>query len=225
MAERIDSRAVARSIRDIIWPLLRCKGFTQFSSRTAWRYSQDQIHVVNYQSFNRYLADGLSCTPFSFSINLGKFFRAIPLEDAAANGLDPALTPQEWRCHFRHHMLKGIDQHLFPRRDIWSVEYDGRNLPSCLVDSRTALDRDGLPWFDRFDSMELVLSLLVDQEQLPEVLAARNSPARNRMIGYIAQSIGRTDLAGELISKAESEIQAIHARVHWIGRNRNRNQQ
>ena len=40
------------------------------------------------------------------------------------------------------------------------------------------------------------------------------SPARKRMIGYIAKRVGRTDLAGPLIAEAESELRAITEGVH-----------
>lgn len=52
----MDSKVVARDIKREIWPLLRREGFTEFSPKTAWRHTPDQIHVVNYQSFNTYLA-------------------------------------------------------------------------------------------------------------------------------------------------------------------------
>jgi hypothetical protein len=216
----MDSKAVAREIKHEIWPLLRQEGFTEFSQKTAWRHTLDQIHVVNYQSFNSYLAQGVGCTTFSFALNLGIFFRAIPVEYPVSKGLDPSVKPQEYHCHFRHRLLKGIDQPILPRRDTWYVESDGSNLLQCLDDSRTAIVRDGLPWFRRFESLEYVLSLLMDQEDLPEVYATRTSPARKRMIGYVGRRLGRADLADPLIADAESEFKAIGEQVYSIGRRR-----
>ena len=150
----MDSRAVARDIKNEIWPRLRREGFTEFSPKTAWRHTPDQIHVVNYQSFNSYLAERVGCTTFSFALNLGIFFRAIPFEYPVKKGPDPSVKPQEYHCHFRHRLLKEISQPILPRRDTWYVEPDGSNLLECLDDSRMAIERDGLPWFDRFKSLE-----------------------------------------------------------------------
>jgi hypothetical protein len=218
----MDSKVVAKQIKQEIWPLLRREGFAKFSPKTAWRHTPDQIHVVNYQSFNSYLAEGVGCTTFSFALNLGIYFRAIPFGYPAGSGPDPSIKPQEYHCHFRHRLLKSIEQPILPRPDTWYVEPDGSNLLQCLEDSRTAIVREGLPWFDRFKPLAAVLKLLVEQEQLPEVYAARASPARKRMIGYIARKIGRADIAEPLIAEAELEMNAIRERFLSPGRGRNR---
>jgi hypothetical protein len=218
----MDSKVVAKEIKHEIWPLLRREGFTEFSPKTAWRYTPDQIHVVNYQSFSSYLAEGVGCTTFSFALNLGIFFRAIPFEYPVKKGPDPSVKPQEYHCHFRHRLLKNIEQPILLRRDTWYVEPDGSNLLQCLDDSRTAIEREGLPWFDRFKSLESVLALLMEQEQLPEVFATRTSPARKRMIGYIARRIGRPDIAEPMIAEAELEMKTFREQVLSYGRRRNR---
>ncbi len=211
----MDSRVLAREIKNEIWPILRRAGFTEFSPKTAWRHTPDQIHVVNYESFSSYLAGGVGCTTFSFALNLGIYFRVIPFES-------PIKKPQESHCHFRHRLLKSIDQPVLPRRDTWYVEPDGTNVLECLDDSRAAIVREGLPWFDRFQSLEFVLGLLMEEERLPEVSAARTSPARKRMIGYVARGLGRAEFGERLIAEAESEMKAFMARVHSVGRGRNR---
>lgn len=216
----MDSKVVAREIKREIWPLLRQEGFTEFSPKTAWRHTSEQIHVVNYQSFNSYLAEGVGCTTFSFALNLGIFFHAIPVEYPVRKGPDSSVKPQEYDCHFRHQLLKGIDQPILQRRDTWYVEPDGSNLLQCLDDSRSAILREGLPWFSRFESLDYVLSLLMDHENLPEVTATRTSPARKRMIGYVARRLGQTNISEPLIAEAESEFRAIMERFDSIGRRR-----
>lgn len=216
----MDSRVVAREIKNEIWPLLRRAGFTKFGPKTAWRHTPEQIHVVNYQSFSSYLAGGVGCTTFSFALNLGIYFRVIPFEYPVKKGPDPSVKPQEYDCHFRHQLLKSIEQVVLPRRDTWYVEPDRSNLLQCLNDSRAAIEREGLPWFDRFQSLESVLALLMEQEELPEVYATRTSPARKRMIGYIARRLGRTDLADSLIAEAEFELKEFAERVFSVRRGR-----
>jgi hypothetical protein len=216
----MDSRVVAREIKNQIWPLLRREGFTDFSSKTAWRFIPEQIHVVNFQSFNSYLAQGLGCTTFSFALNLGIFFRAIPFDYPIRKGPDPSVKPQEYHCHFRHRLLKGIEQWVLPRRDTWYVEPDGSNLLEALSDARTKIEEEGLPWFGRFESMEQVFRLLMEQDQLPEVYATRSSPARKWMIGHVAKSLGKAEIAGPMITEAEAELEAIRVRVGSVGRGR-----
>ena len=92
----MDSKVVAREIKQEIWPLLRRERFTEFSPKTAWRLTSDQIHVVNYQSFNSYLAQGVGCTTFSFALNLGIVFRAIPFQYPVKKGPDPSVKPQKY---------------------------------------------------------------------------------------------------------------------------------
>jgi hypothetical protein len=214
----MDSRVVAREIKNEIWPLLQNHSFTKFTSKTAWRYLPEQIHVVNFQSFNSYIADGVGCTTFSFALNLGIYFRAIPFNYPLRKGYDPSVNPQEYHCHFRHRLLKGIEQPVLPRRDTWYVEPDGSNLLETLADARAVLQHDGLPWFSRFRSLEEVLRLLMEQDELPEVYATRQSPARKYMIGYIARSLGMTEFAEPLIVQAENELDAIKAKILSIGR-------
>ena len=215
----MDSRVVAREIKSEIWPLLRREGFTEFNPKTAWRYVPDQIHVVNFQSFSSYLAQVVGCTTFSFALNLGIFFRAIPLHYRIRKGPDPSVKPQEYHCHFRHRLLKGIEQPILPRRDTWYVERDGSNLLETLADARTRIEKEGLPWFDRFESMEGVLHLLREQDQLPDVHATRTSPARKYMVGHIARSLGKAE-AEAIIAEAEGDLEAIRARVYSARRAR-----
>jgi hypothetical protein len=216
----MDSRAVAKGITHEIWPLLRGEGFTEFSPKTAWRYLPEQIHVVNFQSFSNYLAGGVGCTTFSFALNLGIFFRAIPVNYPIRKGPDPSVKPQEYHCHFRHRLLKGISQRVLPRRDIWYIEPEGSNLLEMLSDARTRIEQDGLPWFERFKSMEDVLRLLMDKDELPEVYAKRSSPARKYMIGHVANGLGKVEIAGPMIAEAEKELEAIRVRVLSVGGSR-----
>ena len=61
----MDSSAVNKEIKATVRPLLQGAGFTQFTSRTAWRHSTGKTDVINFQSFNSYLANSLGCTTYS----------------------------------------------------------------------------------------------------------------------------------------------------------------
>jgi hypothetical protein len=208
----MDSRVVARKIKSEIWPLLRRDGFTRFSTKTAWRYTPEQIHVVNFQSFSSYHAEGLKCTTFSFAVNLGIYFRCIPFNYPPPKGCDPSLEPQEYECHFRHVLSKRIGQEVLPRRDIWYVEPDGSNVLETLADARTALEEDGLTWFSRFASLLAVFHLLLKNGDLPELYAAHGSPEWKYTVGHIARTLGRSEVAEPMIAQAEGELEAIRIR-------------
>ena len=201
-----------------MWPLLRHDGFTKFSTKTAWRYLPEQIHLANFQSFNSFLAAGVGCTTFSFAVNLGIYFPAIPFTFPLRKGPDPALRPQVLHCHLRLQLLKEIEQPVLPRRDVWYVEPDGSNLLEIMADARTVLEREGLPWFKRFESLKEVLRLLMEEEELPEVMATRRSPARRHTIGHIARSLGIAEIATPMIAESESEQEAIRLKVYGEGR-------
>jgi hypothetical protein len=87
-----------------------------------------------------------------------------------------------------------------------------------MADARTVLEREGLPWFMRFESLEEVLRLLMEQEELPEVLATRRSPTRKHMTGHIARSLGITEISTPMIAESESELEAINLQVYGKGR-------
>jgi hypothetical protein len=197
----MDSRIVTREIRREIWPFLRQNGFDKFSGRTAWRNLPDQIHVVNFQSFNSYLAGGIGATTFSFALNLGIYFRAVPMWHPTPASQDPSVRPEEYHCHFRLKLSKEIEQPLLPRRDVWFVAPDGTNLLETLADARAVILNDGLPWFAKSLSLEEVLrSLLEDPNR---------SPIRKHMIGHIAKSLGLDELADPMIAEAGAELRKI----------------
>jgi hypothetical protein len=67
----VDSRAVTREIRRVVWPALRGEGFETFTGRTAWRYADDAVDVVNFQSFSASLADAVEDVPFAVELRNG----------------------------------------------------------------------------------------------------------------------------------------------------------
>src|SRR5882724_2810970 len=93
----MDSKDVARAIRSRIRPPLKAAGFDRFTSRTAWRFRGPAIGVVNFQSFNSYIASGVGCTTFSFAIKLGFHYTFLP-EIGTSKSYDRNNRPQEYHC-------------------------------------------------------------------------------------------------------------------------------
>lgn len=200
----MDSSNVNREIKSVIRPLLHDVGFSQFTPRTAWRYSGEKIDVVNFQSFNSYLANAVGCTTYSFCVRLGCSFDAIPRRERIKqkNGY---LRPEEYECHFRLPLQKSIKQPNLKRTDVWYVDPTGKNLESVIADAKKAILETGLGWFSRFGDMKEVLRTLLEDSESNESTSgfgANPSPLRHFMTGFTALNVGKMGLARERIQKA-----------------------
>jgi hypothetical protein len=191
----MNSTVVNKEIRKRIWPVLKENNFTAFTPRTAWRYSDRRIEVINFQSFNSYLAEGVGGTTFSLALNLGTYFTEVPSE-FGPNGItskDGRLCPKEYECHFRRQLQKTLNQPILPRWNIWYVDEDGKNLDAVMEDVLGAILYNGLPWLERFrDNGEVLRTLEHDEETMEGTwgFGAKPSPRRHYMTGYIALALG-----------------------------------
>src|SRR5260370_24073393 len=149
------SRSVNKEIRERIKLLLKDAGFSRFTSRTSWRYATNRIDVVNFQSFNSYLASAVGCTTNSFALRLGCYFTYIPYPHGAdrLQQKEGKLLPHEYACPIRRPLLRSISQPEFPRKDIWYVDPDGRSLSPVISDSALAIVNLAFPWFERFSDV------------------------------------------------------------------------
>jgi Domain of unknown function (DUF4304) len=194
----MDSKIVGRELWKVVRPLLREAGWASFSSRTARKFSEQRIDVVNFQSFNSYLASGIGSTTYSFCVRLGCFFTAIPHSGIKVkNGI---LMPQEYHCHLRYTVHKKFPQPECARTDVFYVDPEGKYLPTVIEAVRQGLATEGLSWFQRFSDMREVLRTLLEDDQTNDGTSdfgAKSSPARNLYTGYIALSLGETRIASE----------------------------
>jgi hypothetical protein len=185
----MNSKDVSAELRKELRPLLKERGFQKFTSRYAWRVHDARVDVVNVQSFNDYMAQGLGCTTYSFAVSLGCYFRRIesaptfPKVDVSAGHL-----PRESQCQFRGRLTRTFDQPELSRRDIWYVDPNGRYLARAVHDVRMALAREGLDWFDAFQNQSWVLRTLRESDPSETLwgFGARNSPARMFLIDQLS---------------------------------------
>jgi Domain of unknown function (DUF4304) len=153
----MDSKVVGKELRRVVRPLLKDLGFTRFTGRTAWRFTEGATWVVNFQSFNAYLAEGVGCTTYSFCLNLGVHFDVVP----SWAGREVSPTPHEAECAFRFTGLKTLSQPLFhpygrtpavDRHDVWFVRDDGTNLAEVVADARSIIEGPGLVTLQAYEN-------------------------------------------------------------------------
>ncbi|HLZ13866.1 MAG TPA: DUF4304 domain-containing protein [Candidatus Acidoferrum sp.] len=195
----IDSGIVNKEIRAQVIPLLKRAGFTYFRSRTSWRNRTNRIDVINFQSFNSYLASSLRCTTYSFAVNLGCYLNYIPPHFGRAIASKAGTpVPREYECHLRKPLLKSISQPEFPRTNIWYIDPAGKYVGPAVSDAKSVISNIAFEWFERFaDDGEVLRTFLNDSEKNNDTngFGANPSPIRSYLIGYTAIFLKRNGLA------------------------------
>lgn len=164
----IDGRVVGKALNDAVRPLLKSAGFTRFAGRTAWRDSDYTVDFVSFRSFTRYIADGMGCTTYSFTGDVGVFYRCLGPEQDRPKGY--ALT-------FRATLGKTLSQPLFrpyarsgttDRPDVWFIAEDGSTLADCIADARECLEAQGLRFLEKYRQPQRAFeSLLTERSTAP----------------------------------------------------------
>ncbi|HKE87224.1 MAG TPA: DUF4304 domain-containing protein [Vicinamibacterales bacterium] len=209
----MDATAVNRILQAIVRPLLRDQGFRVSTARSAWRHREGLIDVVNFQSFNRYNADVLGCTPFSFAVNLGVYLTDVPSDyPLPVRAGQPA--PEEYRCHIRRR-LKPLHPILPKAADVWVINETGLNVEDTVQAAAFELLGTGTKWFEAFRDTATVLAVL--QEALPSSddttrsPGLPDSPAWNTAIGYLARALEQTSVAARHLRRALDQLRDMDA--------------
>jgi uncharacterized protein DUF4304 len=235
----VDSKAVNRALREIVWSDLQTLGFTRRTPRTAWRDRSHAIQVVNFQSFNRYLADAMGATTFSFAVNLGVFYPAIADRSAIASFIPDRLRPPEWHCQARKHLGKGLAQpnaivnrrrfdprapeptlgSWVDRPDVWYVRGDGSNVNLVVADAHDRILDVGIPWLDRLSDLAEArrhFQAVPNSRQAPGIVdddygGAIDSPKRWLAIGALSAAL-------DDVSGLRWAIEAMAAQPYFLER-------
>jgi hypothetical protein len=198
----MDSKVVNRAIKKTVWPALRNAGFATFTSRCAWRHREDQIDVIEFQSFNKYNADVLGVTTFSFAVRMGTIQLYIPPQ-WPPKVKDGVQLPSEAECYFRSSMVCSIESKL-KDRTIWPVDPAGKNLPWCIQGVLNKLPQT-MSWFERLAKKSEVLRILQEENQkMPELwgFGSNPSPMRSYLAGYVALALGQNEIAETKLQEA-----------------------
>jgi hypothetical protein len=173
----VDNRAVTRAIRRTVWPVLQKVGFDSFTGRNAWRYVDEDVDVVNFQSFGGMLADSVGCTSFSFQVNLGVWRPSEGLVAVRERDSEGRPRPQEYECEPHRLVLeKSLLQPWFqPFRSGTS------HWPSSFQIHREALKR--VLRSERHDNAQIWF-VLPDGSNLEECIADSVAVIQARGLGW-----------------------------------------
>ena len=188
----IDAKDLNWALRATLWRALKAHGFTDRTERVAWRYTGDDIDVVELQAVGQN-AEAVGCPPLSLSAHVAGFPRFLERNDRIPlrNG---RLRPHYWHCDpFRRSMKKTLLQPWFrpfseprdnrtsfsfslhrdalkrlvnpnvhDRADIWYMREDGSNLEENVRDLTAVVRSDGLDLIDQFHDPKRVLEMIDD---------------------------------------------------------------
>ena len=198
----MDSKVVNKYIREIIRPELKKLGFKKFTTRNSWRYRDEVIDIINFQSFNSYNADVMGVTTYSFSVNLGSYHIDIPSQHKIKEK-DGLLLPEEYESPFRGGLSRTIQQNEIDRVDIWFVNQKGSNVEECVVDAKNQILNIGMDWFDKLSSKEELRNILkYEKEDMQKLWGFGNDPSPNRsyLLGYVELILGNESEAKKIFS-------------------------
>lgn len=93
---------------------------------------------MTFRSYNAYIAGALGCTSYSFTVEVGVFYRCFNPD---------LMRPQDYDCTFRAILGKTIRQPFFAtewgpaedRPDVFHVLPDRSNLDAVIDDAKRAL--------------------------------------------------------------------------------------
>jgi len=177
----MDSKVVNNEIKKKIFPFLKESGFTEFNSRNALRITDQQVDIINFQSFNSYLAFGVGCTTYSFAINYYVYYKCYE-KTPWFNGKVPS-KPSEYmwmeQCRIRKTLNQAKLFHPYgrydgkDRDDTWYVKEDGSNLDEVIENAKDNIINGGFNYFER-------------KSNLSEVINEYEKEARERGMFWIA---------------------------------------
>jgi hypothetical protein len=202
---RADSKAVAKALKTAVFPLLRDAGFSEFTTRTAWRTGVNTIAVLDFPSLGSYLGSAVRVTSHSFGASAGLYYKAMHATPWAKEPI-PGL-PEEWRCQARKVLRKRLFQLWCWRPDVWYVNREGTNLDSVLADTIKAIREQALPWLHDMSDLHRALEAF---ESRPE--SSMRSGIMHEILGGSLNSFARAEVTSAIALACD---QRDRARAAW----------
>jgi hypothetical protein len=198
---------VGRELKAVVFPILRAAGFSEFTSRTAWRLRDECTDIIEFRSLGSYLGDAIGVTSHSVAAAAGVYYKAVHQTPWATEPM-PA-RPQEPACHARLFLRKSILQLWCWRPDVWYVSRTGSNLARVVGDLTKAVQTQALPWFEELGDLRRALDVF---ESRPDTEMRRgimrqlhggtlNSFARAEVASALALSLGDASRAQDAYAR------------------------
>ena len=213
----VTPKDVDRGLRTTLWPALKAHGFDARTSRVAWRYTRDDVDVIQLQAVGQN-AEAVGCPPLSLSVYVAAYphflerNERIPVRDGR-------LRPRYWDCDpFNRSLTKTIPQPWFrpfgepmsdrvlpsirlhrealrrlvnraahDRPEIWYMRTDGSNMDENLQDMMTVVLTAGLDLLEQWHDPNVVL----EQIRTGELLNA-DSPRAYYLAEALKEHLART---------------------------------
>lgn len=183
----LSQKNVIGQIKKEIFSVLKEAGFSEFTTRHAWRYKDETIDVIEFQFFDKDLAYQLGVTNLSFAINLGRYFNWCP-EDGPEKLLyqkKDTLTPDVTICPARKPLTRTITQKI-DNKHVWLIDKKGNNLSTVFENIQHEIQNTALPWFEGLNNFDHWEQTLLQQEQTNNFFGfgSLDSPSRNMLLGF-----------------------------------------
>ena len=195
-------------IRECLKPVLIEAGFSQFTTRSAWRYQNQRIDVFRFQLHKVTDAVG-SDVRHTFSLELGCMLDYMPCltTNEPVRIVQNEPRPEIFHCTFQR-TLQGPEAHRpVGQPYAWKVPTDFGSLKATLQSAARALESEGFLWYQQFDDPRDVLELLSSPEERRNGTwgyGRAGTPMRQMLIGLAALKAGFYDLAQESLHKIQA---------------------
>ena len=199
----MNSREVNKEIKEQIKPWLKEQGFQRITARNAWRTSEDAIEVLNFQSFNSYNASVMGVTTYSFSVNLGVYYKFTNVRPWA--NYEELKEPKCPECHAVRSVLKGQKQNETNSQCVWFVAEDGSNLEEVIADAKQEIIELAPDWYEELTNLERALDIF---QSRPESYS--KSAGLFERLGGLGYSLSRAEIVSFLAIKTGNIPQAIN---------------
>lgn len=203
----MDGRALGRRLERTVWPVLRDAGFGTVTPRSAWRHGAGRTDLFQVLPLDPQLAGALGVAPPSFTVALGCTLECIPswFRTDRVRRVDGFPRPADEDCHIRGRLERRPASAGGTRRDVWSIQADGRGVDQALEEMAALVTEAALPWYRQFEHTSAVLRILLEGEEVEGRLwgfGRRGSPVRHYLTGYVAREAGEWELARHHLAAA-----------------------
>jgi hypothetical protein len=199
----ISTRQVSAALRKYVYPVLQQHGFANIKPRAAYRHESTSISIMSFPSIGAYLAKQTGFPSLSLTAVVGIHWPCVPNPFGDDGTYDKDGNPQSAAVHSVLHgdaatqPRKNLTKVEQGRTDTWWIEPDGSNLTSVCNDLTTSVIEQGLPWLERWRTLESALQTSLEEEN--------EYPARTWRIYAIARALGRRDVMDAFREKLQAQ--------------------